>query len=231
MAKTVLVTGASKGIGAAVVRRFNREGYSAVAVSRSLKQLEETFKNCDDITSMAADVSSPKEVDELVNRVEKKFGTVDVVVNSAGLGYFGTIAETSPEVWNQILAVNLTGTFLVCKAMLPLMTKSDRPHLFNILSAAAKTAFPNCGAYVASKFGALGFTDVLREELRPLKIKVTAVLPGAVDTPFWDTQAVDFDRAQMLRAGDVAESIWQAYQQPANSLIEEISIKPSRGDF
>lgn len=233
MKTIVLVTGASKGIGAANVKLWVGSGAQVIAVSRNRKNLDSLLKifSKKQVFPIVCDVSSPESVEAMQRTVRTNFKRLDVLINNAGVGYFEPIAKTSLEHWRSTIDVILTGSFLVTQAMLPLLKASRKAHIFNICSTASRKGFTNCGAYAAAKFGQLGFTEVLREELRPLKIKVTAVIPGAVDTPFWDDQSSGFDRKKMLNPGDVAEAILYAYRQSKNNLVEEIILKPSHGDF
>jgi short-subunit dehydrogenase len=233
MKTIVLVTGASKGIGAANVKLWVSSGAQVIAVSRNRKNLESLLKisSRKQVYPIVCDVSSPASVKEMRENVRANFKTVDVLINNAGIGYFEPIVTTSLEHWQTTIDVILTGTFLVTKFMLPLLKTSKKAHIFNICSTASRKGFANCGAYAAAKFGQLGFTEVLREEMRPFNIKVTAVIPGAVDTPFWDGQSSGFDRKKMLSPSDVAEAIQYAYRQSKNNLVEEIILKPSHGDF
>lgn len=233
MKTIVLVTGASKGIGAANVKQWVRAGAQVIAVARNRKNLESFSKifSKKQVYPIVCDVGSHVSVEAMRETVRTHFKKVDVLINNAGAGYFEPIAKTSLEHWQTTIDVILTGSFLVTKAMLPLLKASRKAHIFNICSTASRKGFANCGAYAAAKFGQLGFTEVLREEMRPLNIKVTAVIPGAVDTPFWDDQSSGFDRKKMLNPGDVAEAIQYAYRQSKNNLVEEIILKPSYGDF
>jgi NADP-dependent 3-hydroxy acid dehydrogenase YdfG len=229
----VLVTGASSGIGAACVESWIRAGAAVIAVSRNKKKLESFSKKFSrsQVFPIACDVSSEIAVDKMRRVVGKHFKSLDILINNAGAARFEPIAETLLENWNTAIGSILTGSFLVTKAMLPLLMSSKKAHIFNICSTASKKGFINCGAYSAAKFGQLGFTEVLREEMRALNIKVTAIIPGAADTPFWDVQETGFDRKQMLQADDIAEAVRFAYRQPKHNLVEEIILKPSCGDF
>lgn len=233
MKTIVVVTGASKGIGAANVERWVRAGAQVIAIARSQKNLELSVRKFpkEQVYPIVCDVTSSTSVEELFRLVKTRFRRLDVLINNAGVGYFEPIAKTSLEHWQETLDTVLTGTFLMTKAMLPLLQKSKKAHIFNICSTASKKGFVNCGSYAAAKFGQLGFTEVLREELRPVHIKVTAVIPGAVDTVFWDKQSSGFDRTKMLHPSDVAEVIHHAYSQSKNNLVEEIVLKPACGDL
>jgi short-subunit dehydrogenase len=233
MKKIALVTGASQGIGAAITQSFVKANFTVLAVARRRRHLETLQKQTGSkaVEIYPCDVSSAVAVAKFVREIESRFSHVDVLVNGAGAGYFEPILKTSLTHWQTTLATNLTGLFLMTKALIPMLTRSGRGHIINICSSASKKGFPNCGAYAASKFGALGFTDVLREEMRARRIKVTAIIPGAVDTPFWEAQEGEFDRTQMLSAEDVAHAVQYACSQSENNLVEEIVLKPSRGDF
>ncbi len=233
MKKIALVTGASRGIGAAITESFAKADFTVLAVARNRSHLESLAEkiNSKSVEIFPYDVSSFDAVHRLHAEIANKFSHVDVLVNNAGTGYFEPITDMSFEHWQATLDTNLTGIFLMTKTFFPMLKQSPKAHIFTIGSSAGKKGFPNCGAYAASKFGALGFTEVLREEMRAHRIKVTAIIPGAVDTPFWDTQPAGFDRKQMLSASDVANAVIYAYTQSDANGVEEIILKPSRGDF
>ena len=149
-------------------------------------------------------------------------------VNSAGIAHpFRSILELKPQEWNQVLATNLTGTFLVTRAALPLMSRGSS--IVNLLSMSSKRAFPNLAAYTASKFGALGLTLALREELRSQGIRVIAALPGSTDTPIWETLWPEAPRHKMMRAETVSQAIVAALKLPSETTVEEIDLMPTSG--
>jgi NAD(P)-dependent dehydrogenase (short-subunit alcohol dehydrogenase family) len=161
-------------------------------------------------------------------KVSKQFGHLDILINNAGIAYpFRPVPEVSLQEWNDVLATNLTGTFLVTKAALPLLERGAS--IVNVLSMSSKRAFPNLAAYNASKFGALGFTNTLREELRSEGIRVIALLPGSTDTPIWKTLWPQAPRHKMIRPQTVAEALIAALKAPPESTIEEINIMPTSG--
>ncbi len=229
----VLITGASSGIGAACVESWVKAGATVMAVARNEQKLALFAKRFPGrrVIPFPCDVGSGSSVAAMHRYAAKHFDKLDVLINNAGTARFEPVSETTLAHWNITIDSILTGTFLVTKTFLPLLQASRKAHIFNICSTASKKGFVNCGAYAAAKFGQLGFTEVLREEMRPLGIKVTAVMPGAVDTPFWDVQNSGFDRSLMLKAEDVAKAIVFTYRRPKNNLIEEILIKPSCGDL
>lgn len=231
MDRFALITGATKGIGAALVEAFIEREFNIIALAKTPQRLEQLTRRFKSVYPFTCDVASVSDAATTFEAIRSVTHRIDVAINNAGIGYFEPISETSFEHWQQTIGVNLTGAFLMTQHTIPLLRQSDRPHIFNILSTAAKKGFTNCGAYSASKFGLLGFTEVLREEMRPYGIKVTAVIPGSVDTPFWEEQNSGFDTSKMLKPNDVAKSILFAYEQSPNNMIEEITLKPSIGDF
>ncbi len=178
--------------------------------------------------AIACDVRDQKNVERLVAKVCKSFSQIDILINSAGISNASRpVAELDPEEWNDVLATNLTGTFLVTRAALPLMSRGGS--IVNVLSMSSKRAFPNLAAYNASKFGALGFTNTLREELRSEGIRVVGVLPGATDTAIWDTLWPEAPRHKMIRPATVAQSIVAALKLPPESTVEELDLMPTGG--
>jgi NAD(P)-dependent dehydrogenase (short-subunit alcohol dehydrogenase family) len=158
-------------------------------------------------------------------------GEPDLVVYCSGWGVFRKVVDTNDSEWERTIDTNLKGLFLVTREVLPGMISRGSGHLVNVLSVAARRAFPKNGAYAASKFGALGFTEVLREEVRRHGIRVTAVIPGATDTPFWDRLGGEWDRTRMMPASAVAQAIRASAEAPAGSMVEEIRIAPPLGDL
>jgi 3-oxoacyl-[acyl-carrier protein] reductase len=138
-----------------------------------------------------------------------------------------SVAELPVEAWRQAIDTNLTGTFLVTKAALPLMKRGGV--IVNNLSVAAKTGFPNMSGYVAAKHGALGLTKTLREELRPKGIRVSALMLGAVNTDIWDSFWAEAPRKKMMSAESVAQAVVDALRLPDNSAVEELVIRPTAG--
>ena len=158
----------------------------------------------------------------------KEFPRLDVLINCAGVAHaFVPVAQLSMAQWNDSLATNLTGTFLATRAALPLISRGGS--IVNVLSMSSKRAFPNLAAYNSSKFGALGFTHTLREELRPEGIRVIALLPGATDTPIWDTLWPEAPRHKMMRPETVARALVAALKLPPESTVEELDLMPTAG--
>ncbi len=228
--RVAVVTGASRGIGAATVRAFASAGARVVLAARLSEDLHGLGREVDGLV-VPTNVRAPDQVKALMETADRELGGVDLVVAAAGIGRFGAVADLALDDWDDTFAVNLRGTFLTCQAALPYLLRSPRRgHIFTLVSIAATRAFPNAAAYCASKAGLLAFTRVLAEEVRRQGVKVTAVIPGSVDSPFWDAAGgTELPREAMLRPEDVAAAIVQIAQQPSRVYTDEITIMPPSG--
>ncbi len=228
MERTALVTGAGRGIGLAIAQALSFEGYRLMLASRS-EECVAAAASLPDAMACRADVSKPADVKKLFTEARAALGRLDVLVTSAGIAEQAPVVSTGDDVWDRIVATNLTGTFLCCREALEWMKFHKSGHIVNILSVASIEVFPNNAAYCASKFGALGFTRVLREEARTSGVRVTAVLPGAVDTKIWDHYWPGAPREKMLAADDVAVAVVAALQAREQAVVEEIVLRPRSG--
>jgi NAD(P)-dependent dehydrogenase (short-subunit alcohol dehydrogenase family) len=180
------------------------------------------------VEAIGCDVSMPADVTHLFAQMKRKFRHLDILVNNAGVGHRSANLSALPfKTWREVMGTNLDGTFLVTQAALPLMRRGAA--IVNNLSIAARRVFAGSGAYNASKHGALGFTNTLREELRPKGIRVIALLPGATDTAIWDALWPEAPRRRMMSAQTVADATVGALALPDNSTVEEITLLPSAG--
>jgi short-subunit dehydrogenase len=231
MGKVVLITGAGKGIGRETALAFAKQKFYVAACCRTASDLENLKNEIEqiggEIFTGVCDISRQPAVKSFVGKVSGISGKIDVLVNNAAVAYIGSIFDTDLKTWEQTLRVNLTGTFLVTKHALCFM--DEGAHIFNIGSNASKIGFANWSAYCASKFGLLGFTNSIREELRSKGIKVSAILPGPTRTPLWNTLAGKWDKTKMMEPKSVAEMILHVYSQPADVQTEEIYIIPNSG--
>jgi NAD(P)-dependent dehydrogenase (short-subunit alcohol dehydrogenase family) len=229
--KIALVTGATQGIGLAFARALASEGCNIVVCGRNPQWLRrvdaELSRKGAKVLAQACDVRDEQDVADLFQAVRRKFRRIDILVNNAGVAHpDSSIAKLPSNVWADVIATNLTGMFLVTKAALPLMKRGGV--IVNNLSIAAKQVFPGSSAYNASKHGALGFTNTLREELRAKGIRVIAMLPGATDTAIWNTLWPDAPRKKMLPPTAIAQALVSAVKQKEGT-IEEVTILPSGG--
>jgi NAD(P)-dependent dehydrogenase (short-subunit alcohol dehydrogenase family) len=232
-AKTAWIVGASSGIGLETARALASGGWRIGLGSRREDLLAEIVGSLPGKGhgSCRLDVREAISVREWAATLRSLVGEPHLLLYSAGWGVFRKIEETTEEEWDSTIDVNLKGLFLVTREVLPGMITRGEGHFVSVLSVAARTAFPKNGAYAASKFGALGFTEVLRAETRRHGIRVTSVIPGATDTPFWDHLGGDWDRTKMMPASQVARAIREAVDAPLGSMIEEIRIGPQLGNL
>ena len=231
--KTAIVTGGGRGIGEAIAVELARLGASVVLAARTQADLARVAARIMDdggaALPMPTDVTDERSVAELVTAAVGRFGRLDVLVNNAGQGVFEPVAESDAESWWRTVEVNLKGTYLCTRAALPRMTSQGSGHVVNILSIASKTPFPASSAYCAGKAGALMFTRVLAAEVREQGIRVTALMPGATHTPFWENSSADLDLSKMMPPERVAEAVAFVVTQKAGAVTDELLVMPPGG--
>ena len=226
--RVALVTGASRGIGLAVADELRAAGAHVVRLARSLVD-----GGADRETTLHADVTRPEDVERAVTAVVGELGVPDVVVNNAGVFFVKSLAETTPAEFTQSLATNLTGPFLVARALVPAMVRRGSGHLVTIGSSSDHIAYPGGTAYAASKYGVRGMHEVIAVELAGTGVRTTLVSPGAVDTDLWDPIDPDSKpgfrkRKDMMRPEDVAEAVLFAVTREARVTVSEIRLAPTR---
>lgn len=231
----VWITGGSSGIGRETARELAAAGWRLGLGARGAGELESVLAGLAGGSVHAAaplDVTDVDSVARWAGALRESLGEEpDACVNNAGWGIFETVARMSVEDFDRTIATNLRGLFLVTREILPAMLDRGTGHFVNILSVAARSAFPKNAAYNASKFGALGFTEALRAEVRRQGIRVTSVLPGPTDTPFWDRLQGEWDRTRMMPPAAVARAVREAIETGPEALIEEIRITPPLGNL
>ena len=231
--KTSLITGASRGIGFAIARKLGELGSRVSICSRDPQKLEsaanELKRHGINVFAMPADVTRPTDIDAFVTRTETSLGPIEIVVNNAGVGYFGPSHEASEVNWDQVLDTNLKSVFLMTKAVAPALIQRRTGHIINIASLAGKNAFPGGGIYCASKWGLLGFTQCVAEDLRAYGIRVSAVCPGSVATEFSPQGShANKDTSKMLQPDDVAHAVATLVTQAPQSFISEVVMRPTQ---
>ncbi|MDC3414986.1 SDR family oxidoreductase [Aquibacillus sp. 3ASR75-11] len=226
--KVIIITGASRGIGRATADVLEKCGAKLVLGSRNIEQLEQD-SNGENILPIYVDVSNEQSVKQFVDTSMNQFGRIDILINAAGIGTFSSILESDTKDFDDMIAINLRGTYLSCKYVGRHMKKQKEGQIINLVSIAGTTALAGCGGYSASKFGVFGLTKVLQTELRRDGIRITAVLPGSVDSSFWDEIEPKPDRSSMIPVESIAEHIAYLLCQPTQSVVDEITIMPPAG--
>lgn len=222
--KHVVVTGASSGIGKALARAFGDAGAHVWMGARDEAALGAAAKPLGARGHpLRLDVTEPDSVAAFAKAVQKGArGGVHVLVNNAGVGGWGSVDETDPERWAQVIATNLTGPFLVTKALLPALRKAEgRRHVLNVVSVAGKQGFAGNGTYAASKFGLKGWTESLALELAEDGIRVTAILPGYVATPL-----VKGPKSKMIQPDELAAFMVGITDWPDSLHVDEVVVWP-----
>ena len=229
--QVAVITGAGRGIGAAIARRLSDLGATAVLCGRTPAALHATansiLESGGKAETLACDVTSLQSVDAAARHVESSHRRVDILVNNAGIGGFGgPLHQLPPDDWDQILNTNLRGVYYAVRAFAPMMIRKRSGHIINISSLAGKNALPNGAAYAASKWGLNGLSYSLAEELRSYNIRVAVICPGSTNTEL--SPHAGKDPAKMLQPEDVAHAIETLVTQSPQSFISEILLRPTQ---
>jgi NADP-dependent 3-hydroxy acid dehydrogenase YdfG len=235
--RTALITGASSGIGKATALAFAKAGINLALVGRSADKLAAVATAAEaagvKAKTYVVDLSVVDRVSMEIAAIAADWDNLDILVNNAGMAYTNPIGATPLADWQRVIDLNLTSVFQCIQGILPQLRHRKSGTIVNVSSIAAKQVFPNWGAYSVSKFGLMALTQAIANEERVNGIRATAICPGSVNTPLWDTATVqaDFDRTTMLTPEMVAESILYAVLAPAGAVVEELIIMPSGGAF
>ena len=227
--KIAVITGASRGIGLAIARALADAGCQVALAARfkDARRIREIQQQLGGFVQRC-DIRDEQSVAHFFAAVKQRFGRVDVLVNNAGIGGPArNVAQLAPGDWREVIDTNLTGMFLTTRSALPLMKRGSS--IVNNLSVSAKDVFPGMSAYNASKHGAAGFTNTLREELRGKGIRVIGLYPGATDTAIWEQFWPEAPRRRMMSAETIARAVLFALSLPPEATVEELVIAPTGG--
>ncbi len=227
-----IVTGATEGIGRAITFALGRRGARLAVCARTVQHLEALRVSLDaeGITAAArpCDVADEASVAAFVGFARDQFGDPDVLVNNAGVGHVAPVVEMPVERFDETMAVNVRGVFLMTRAVLPAMIRRGRGHIVNIASLAGRNPVPRAAAYAASKHAVLGFSKSLLMEVREHGIRVLAVCPGSVVTPFFAKAGMPLDHPERkLQPEDIAAAVVAALELPDRALVSELDIRPT----
>jgi len=229
----VIITGATKGIGRAIAEAFAKEGADLAICARTTADLDafKTDFNTKfpqvEVFTQSVDMSDKAAVLQFAAAIKSKWGQIDVLVNNAGLFIPGEVSKEEDGALEKMIETNLYSAYHLTRAILPSIVAKG--HIFNMCSIASVIAYPNGGSYSISKFALLGFSKVLREELKEQEIKVTAILPGATWSASW--AGVDLPESRLMQANDIANAVVGAWKMSPSAVVEEIIIRPQLGDL
>src|SRR5205807_1072067 len=228
--QVAVVTGAGRGIGAAIARKLAGLGAVDILCGRKRDPLESTAAEIGEAGGRAevlpCDVTDLSSVEAAAQHIDKTHGRADILVNDAGIGGFGgPLHEMPPESWDAVLNTNLRGVYYCIRSFAPMMIRAKNGHIINISSLAGKNPLPNGAAYAASKWGLNGLSYSVAEELRTHNIRVSVVCPGSVDTEL--SPHTGKDSKKMLRPEDVAHVVAMLVTQAPQSFVSEILLRPT----
>jgi len=238
--KVALVTGASSGIGEATALALAEEGAIVAISARRADRLQDLVKRITDKGGKAfpivGDVAEEAQANEIVQKAYKELGRLDILVNNAGVMLLGQIDGANTEDWRRMINTNVLGLLYVTHAALPIMKGQNSGHIVNISSVAGRTARAGSGVYNASKWGVVGFSEALRQEVLKNKIRVTIIEPGIVATELTNHITDETAKKTMqdwaksmtpLESEDIAAAIAYAVTQPERVNVNEILIRPT----
>ena len=230
----IWITGASSGIGKSAAIEFAKTGAKVFVSARRAAELERINTELDSdkifVDVMPCNVASQTNVDQTVKKILVN-SKIDCLINSAGVTSFKLAEDNSVNEINDIINTNLLGSIYTIKAVLPQMISNGGGTIINILSVVTKKTFVNSSLYSASKWGLLGYTNSLREEVRKHNIKVINIIPGATATPIWSKEMRDQFSERMMSSDDIARVLVWAFLQKENLVTEEIVLRPIEGDL
>jgi NADP-dependent 3-hydroxy acid dehydrogenase YdfG len=232
--KVAIVTGAGRGIGKAISVSLAKAGCRVVLAARTRDQVEavqkEILSQGGDALAIPTDLTMDEDIQRLVEESQAKWGAVDILINNAGWGKRAPVVGALLSDWDQTFRLNLRAPMVLAKALLPNMIAKREGAVINIGSVSGKTGEANGAAYSASKFGLIGFTQSLYEEVREHSIKVAVILPGFVDTPLIPPNR-QLDRSKMIQADDIAQTVLFVLTSPATCCPVEITVRPQRTPY
>ena len=235
--KTIIISGASRGIGRATALLLAQHGANVIVTARNaddLKGLEtEAIQGSvrGRIVAVPGDVANETDMEAVVKTALDQFGRIDVVINNAGYGVFKNVDEISVSEWDNLMATNVKGTFLLSKAALPAFKAQGSGHIVIIASDVAKRTFAGGSLYTASKYAQEAFMGALRKEVRPFGIKVTGVYSGLVDSHFHEKGHGHETSKNWLKNEDMAESMLFIVSRPAHVVIDEFMVHPLAQEY
>jgi short-subunit dehydrogenase len=231
----IVISGATKGIGLSLVNKFAAEGFNLAVCARHSIDLENLKKRVESeypnsrVYTFTCDASKKEDIIAFGKFSIQSLGSIDVLINNVGIFLPGTIQSEADGIFEQQLNINIAAAYHLTRTVLPIFIAHKNGYIFNLCSTASIMAYSNGGSYCISKFAMLGFSKVLREELKHHHVRVSAVLPGATNTASWEGSGISDER--FINPDDIADMIYNFYQTPKTMNIEEILVRPMLGDI
>ena len=235
--KTIIISGASRGIGRATALLLAQHGANVVVTARNADDLNQLEKEAAEghvrgkIVAVPGDVANEADMATVVKTALDQFNHIDVLINNAGYGIFKNVEEISVSEWDDVMATNVKGTFVLTKAALPAMKAHGSGHIVIVASDVAKRTFAGGSLYTASKYAQEAFMGALRKEIRPFGIKVTGVYSGLVDSHFHAKGHGHETSTNWLKSEDMAESMLFIVSRPAHVVIDEFMVHPLSQEY
>jgi len=233
--RVAIVTGGTRGIGRAIATRLLDEGARVAICGTRQKSVDDALDLLSPkgrVFGMVADVSKLEDVRSFFGAVLQQFGAVHILVNNAGAGIFRSVGELTPEEWQRMIGLNLTGVYYCCHEILPIFSQGGGGDVVNISSLAGKNAFAGGAAYNASKFGLNGFSEAMMLDYRNQGVRVATIMPGSVDTEFGRNPSgpsrYESGDAWKIAPDDIAEIVATVLLMPRRTTISQIEVRPSR---
>lgn len=232
--KIALVTGAGRGIGRSISLALADAGAQVVVCARTVRQIEEVEQEIIRAGGKAilipADISDEKDVNLLFEKIDTAFNKLDIIVNNAGIGIFKEVVDLPIGDFDQVMSVNLRGTFLCCQRAMRAMIPNKNGYIINIASVAGFRGYPRQSAYCASKHGIMGFTKALSIEAQKHNIRVSAILPGSVDTELIAYARPDIEKVDLIRPEDIALTVIFMLSLSDHAAVDQIYIRRRNSD-
>lgn len=227
--KVAVVTGGTRGIGRAIAARLAEEGARVAICGTTQESVDAALAALtprERIWGMPADVSKLGDVQRFISAVRQRFGAIHILINNAGAGVFRSVADLSPDEWEHMIGLNLSGAYYCSHEVLPIFRQSGGGDVINISSLAGKNAFAGGAAYNASKFGLNGFSEAMMLDHRNDGVRVSTIMPGSVDTQFGGNQVNS--GSWKIAPEDIAEMVVMLLEMPRRTTISTIEVRPSR---
>lgn len=224
--KKILLVGATGGIGNAAAKLLSSSQAQLFLTGRKGDKLDLLKKQFPDADVFPLDLTQFNDIEMLGKVYAEKMGVPDIIINAAGIGIIKPVEQLSVDEFMLSLQTNLAGTFCLLKTFLPGMKEAKKGLIINIPGVLGKVPMAGATAYSASKYGLIGMLQSLREEVKRTEIRITNLILGGVDSPFWDTIDLRVQKEKMIRAEEASRAIWFLCQQPASGVVSEMVLQP-----